>query len=35
MIEYNLSEIEILSDINSSDLETITLVQNEIKSRWI
>lgn len=31
MIEYNLSEIEILSDINSSDLETITLVQNEIK----
>ena len=31
IIEYNLSEIEILSNINSSNLETIALIQDEIK----
>ena len=31
IIEYNLSEIEILSNNNSSNLETITLIQDEIK----
>ena len=31
IIEYNLSEIEILSNINSSNFETIALIQDEIK----
>jgi parvulin-like peptidyl-prolyl isomerase len=31
IIEYNLSEIEILSNINSSNLKTIALIQDEIK----
>jgi len=31
IVEYNLSEIEILSNNNSSNLETITLIQDEIK----
>ena len=31
IIEYNLSEIEILSNNNSSNLETIALIQDEIK----
>ena len=31
IVEYNLSEIEILSNINSSNLETIALIQDEVK----
>jgi len=31
IVEYNLSEIEILSNNNSSNLETIALIQDEIK----
>ena len=31
IIEYNLSEIEILSSINSSNLKAIALIQDEIK----
>ena len=31
IVQYNLSEIEILSNNNSSNLETITLIQDEIK----
>ena len=32
IIEYNLSEIEILSNINSSNLKAIALIQDEIKA---
>ena len=31
IVEYNLSEIEILSNISGSNLETIALIQDEIK----